>query len=541
MKKNKLLLLSITSSLILSVGWPCIGNLAPAIFFGFVPLLFIENHIFNNPDRFKNYHLFNYSFVAFFFWNLFTTWWIYNASFFGVIMAVLLNSTYMATVFLLFHLSKKRMGSGFSSASLIFYWLAFEYMHLNWDLSWPWLTLGNSFANFPELVQWYEYTGVLGGSFWILVVNLLVFSLLNKIIIQKQSWKKYLGNLAFILMLLFFPIILSLHVYKNYKEKIAPVDVVIVQPNLDPKQEKFDLSEHQQLENLLQLSQTNLDSNVDYLVFPETALTGDLWENQIGQSYSVNRINQFLKDYPNLNLLTGITSYRAYENTEFRSPTAKKFSQANSYYDSYNTAMHLGATNGIQLYHKSKLVPGVEQTPFPAVFGHLDFLAVELGGALGSLGKDLERKVFSSNNFKFKVAPIICYESVFGEFVGEYVQNGANLIFIITNDGWWGDTPGYKQHLNYARLRAIETRRSIARSGNTGISAFLNQRGDIEYASSWWKQTVLRKKINVSNVVTFYVLHGDYIGRLALFVCFLMLIWVMFLNVFKKGKPNNGL
>jgi apolipoprotein N-acyltransferase len=63
----------------------------------------------------------------------------------------------------------------------------------------------------------------------------------------------------------------------------------------------------------------------------------------------------------------------------------------------------------------------------------------------------------------FKIAPAICYESIYGEFMSKYIRNGANLICIITNDGWWKNTPGHKQHMNYARLRAIETRTWVAR------------------------------------------------------------------------------
>ena len=77
------------------------------------------------------------------------------------------------------------------------------------------------------------------------------------------------------------------------------------------------------------------------------------------------------------------------------------------------------------------------------------------------------------------MAPVICYESVYGEYSTGYIKKGAQAIFIMTNDGWWDNTAGHRQHLYFASLRAIEARRAIARSANTGISAFVNQRGDI--------------------------------------------------------------
>ena len=100
---------------------------------------------------------------------------------------------------------------------------------------------------------------------------------------------------------------------------------------------------------------------------------------------------------------------------------------------------------------------------------------------------------------------------------------------IITNDGWWRDTPGYKQHLSYARLRAIELRRSIARSANTGISALINQRGDIVARTQRWEEAALRGNLNLNEDLTFYVLHGDIIARLSQFLSVLLLLyWLSF-------------
>ena len=87
------------------------------------------------------------------------------------------------------------------------------------------------------------------------------------------------------------------------------------------------------------------------------------------------------------------------------------------------------------------------------------------------------------------------------------------IIFIITNDGWWGNTPGYKQHASFASLRAIENRKSVARSANTGISCFINQRGDITQATKWWVPTAINGIINKNNETTFYTQNGDLIGQ----------------------------
>ena len=134
---------------------------------------------------------------------------------------------------------------------------------------------------------------------------------------------------------------------------------------------------------------------------------------------------------------------------------------------------------------------------------------------------------------EFQLAPVICYESIYGEWVAQQCRKGANLIAIITNDGWWKDTPGYKQHVSFASLRAIENRRSIVRSANTGTSCFVNQRGDILQATKWWEEDVIRGTLNLNNEQTFYTLYGDVMGRSFAFVAVLLIIFT-FVKRFKK-------
>ena len=162
--------------------------------------------------------------------------------------------------------------------------------------------------------------------------------------------------------------------------------------------------------------------------------------------------------------------------------------------------------------------------PYTWLFKPLEKLTLRLGGIFRSHGIQDFREVFSASDDNTKVAPVICYESVFGEFVGEYIKEGANIIFVITNDGWWGDTPGHRQHNGLSQLRAIETRRSIARSANTGISCFITQRGDILKELTWWKRGALKASLNINNKMTFYSKNGDYIGRVGFYFAIVLLI-----------------
>jgi apolipoprotein N-acyltransferase len=116
------------------------------------------------------------------------------------------------------------------------------------------------------------------------------------------------------------------------------------------------------------------------------------------------------------------------------------------------------------------------------------------------------------------------------------VRKGANVLFIITNDGWWGNTPGHKQHLSFASLRAIETRRSIARSANTGVSCFVNQRGDIQQATKYWERDVIRQEINLNSKITFYTRFGDYFGRISSFISVLFILLAIVFGIKRKNK-----
>jgi apolipoprotein N-acyltransferase len=162
------------------------------------------------------------------------------------------------------------------------------------------------------------------------------------------------------------------------------------------------------------------------------------------------------------------------------------------------------------------LVLGVEKLPFTTIFPQLEEMAINLDGASGSLGIEKEARTLYANEVTF--APSVCYESIYGDFISKQVKKGAELIFIITNDGWWGDTPGYKQHASFARLRAIENRRSIARSANTGISCMINQRGDVLQETGWWVPAVLTADLNKNSEQTFYAQHGDWLGKLCLYL-----------------------
>jgi apolipoprotein N-acyltransferase len=273
----------------------------------------------------------------------------------------------------------------------------------------------------------------------------------------------------------------------------------------------------------------------DYIIAPETAFEGEMWENSLSQHHIVARLREFCGHYPRAKFIAGATTLYLYEEHEEPSHTARKFYGTPRFYDVYNSAMQVDTSANVEVYHKSKLVVGVEMLPYPKYLKFLKSLAINLGGTAGGLGTQWERSIFGTDSSLFKAGVAICYESVFGEFYTEYVQKGANLMFIITNDGWWRNTPGYRQHLHYASLRAIETRRSIARSANTGISAIINQRGEIVRRTDWWTRAAIAETINTNSHITFYVRMGDAVARVASLLSALIGLYLLSLTFRKKN------
>ena len=536
MRQLKFLSLSILTGLLLGAAW--FPPFTWLIFIAFVPLLILTTLIENSDLKRKKTAIFFLSYVSFLIWNTIDTWWIWYASDGGAVAAIIANSLLMSLTYLLYFSLRNRIKNTFCNIWIVIpIWLSFEYLHTKWELAWTWLTVGNVFAFQHNWVQWYEFTGVSGGTAWVFIVNILLYQIL-RFKIQDLKFKNNdlkVRIFAAILVTL-IPIGISIVQIQFYKSKIVPVktqQVLIVQPNIDPYNDKFSGNYEEQLQKVYNKIKNKITTKTNYVVLPETFLTEDIWENEIEQTWSI----KFLKDsllskFPDLNIVVGATTFRRYNKDEAMPATARRYGNADFFFDVFNTGIQLNKT-GLQLYHKSKLVPGVERMPYPAFFKPLEGLAIKLGGTFGSLGTQEDRTVFFNKDKSIGIAPVICYESIFGEYVGEYIANGANIIFIITNDGWWHDTPGYKQHLAYARLRAIETRKQIARSANTGISCVVDEMGEIHAAQPWWKEGYITANISPNNDKTFYVKFGDVLSKLSSILTFLLIGYAVFLR-FRK-------
>ena len=272
----------------------------------------------------------------------------------------------------------------------------------------------------------------------------------------------------------------------------------------------------EQLNRFIQLSESVLNDSSDFLVYPETSFHIRLnnWQTEM----EVRELNNFFRE-KQVNLITGLETTRILSEGEKEGPFTRTFNGPNGIilWEGHNSAVMWSVDSIPNIYYKSKLVPGAEFFPFKKMLPFIGGIVKNVGGSYAGLRTQNERSAFK-NQDGVAVGPLICYESVFGEYVSGYVEKGANVLFIMTNDGWWDNTPGHIQHMHLASIRAIEQRRPIARSANTGISCFIDKRGRIYDKTNYGVPAVIESALIPNNEITFYSRYGDYIARVMLLI-----------------------
>ena len=533
--KAALWLLSITSGVLMSIPWLVPGTGLVALF-GLVPLLVAE-YIAQGAGT-KHFWIWHYS--CFVIWNALTTFWVCNATVGGGIFAVLANALQMSLVFGLFRLSRKRLSGVIPYILLASAWIAWERWYLvSAQISWPWLVLGNAFATNVRDVQWYSVTGTLGGSLWVWCSNLAIFGTLVAVVSGK--WKEWTSAArvsaltALVLLLIGLPVTSAI-MYNSYDERSeGTVEVLIGQPNLDPYKKFTSMTQASQNNLFLGLLEPELEkAPADLVLAPET-FTSDVIINDIPSSPSWQLYRSFLEKYPGTDLLFGAATNELF--TTRSAPDLLSFPWGSGWRKPHNSALMLDASGRTEVFHKSKLVVGTELTPYPKIFVPLDNWLSKKLGVYSLMARDSGQDEITLLHLDdgTPLGCAICYESVYGEYCTGYTRKGAGFLTVITNDSWWGNTPGYRQHCSYSSLRAIELRRDIARCGNSGISCFINQRGDILSRTPWWEEATLRGTVNINTRETFFSRNGDIVGRMSTLV-FLLLLALLLVSLLLRKK-----
>ena len=484
-------------------------------------------------------------FAAFLAFNLATTWWVCKATVGGGLFASFYSALFMSAIFAVFRVARKRFSGIVPYIFLAAAWIAWERFNLTHaQLSWPWLILGNAFGRSVSLVQWYEITGALGGSLWVWLSNIAVFSLL--VSLSDGRWwrwntKARVAAIVSTVLVTLGPSIASEIRFATYEERsdAGTLDVVLAQSNFDPWHKLHYTPQSEQNAQVIGLFEKHLHSreNSDSLLLmliPES-FSSDIWLNDPEAAPTWRSFSALVASQANANLIFGASTHEAFRRASAPSPLARQMKDG-TWYQSYNTAFITDGVTYSDHRNKCKLVVGAESTPYPKIFAPIDDM---LGGLMGRCVPDRQARCFEirgrgEDDRRLRTGVAICYESIYPELCKQYVDDGAQMLSVITNDGWWGDTPGYRQHFSYSRLRAIELRRDVARCANTGISGFINQRGDVVSQSGWWVPDVLESKVNLSSEKTFFATYGDIVGRVCTFVCLMLLALLIVKSITKK-------
>ena len=520
--------LSLAFVVLMSLPW-LVPHMGWTALIGLLPLLIMERLAAEESRK----HFWWWHYGTFVLWNAVTTWWVGEATVGGAVFAILANALQMSLIFGTFRWVKRRLGGALPYIFLAAAWLAWEKYYLTVaEISWPWLVLGNAFADTTSLVQWYSVLGHLGGSLWVWLCNLSLFGLMVALSdgrMARWNGKARLAAFAGAFVALFGPMVWSWCI--SYEASGQELKVVIGQPNYDPYEKFQSLSREEQDNRFLSLlEQADWSSGEPTLVLAPETFTSQVYTNAVGMHETSLRFQEFLQRHPQATLIFGASTYepvRAYSQPD---PCAyemgKEADGKTLWILLHNSAILTDTSARYQLFHKSKLVVGTELTPYPKFFIPLEKL-LNHGDYL--MAKDIGQKEISC--LKMGEVPIgtaVCYESVYGEYCTGYVRKGAQLLTVITNDAWWGYTPGYKQHFNYSRLRAIETRRWVARCGNTGVSAIIDPCGRVLERTPWWEPAVLEGTVMLSTYQTFFVRNGDIVGRISVFLFGLLLLAALF-------------
>lgn len=492
---NNKWLLSILSGVLLGLSFPPF----PFPFLQFPAFVFIFRLISLSESAKKSAY---YIYPGFIIWNVIVSYWLMMASLAAGIAAILANAVLMALVVMLQFQAQKKLKNGWGVALLqTAFWVSFEYLHHQWDLSWPWLSLGNGWSNVPQLIQYISATGFLGISFWVMLSSALVY--------QAIKYKTVSLKIGSAVVILLFPVISLIQLPFVSTQSDQAVEAVVTQPNFDSYQDLGGFNTPSQALNLLfMLSDSVRTPNTDMIIWPENGIHPYL-SNKNTQNVSASMVKNKLKDVASKwnTTIVGGSGYIEFFD-EDNHPTLPQYAGEIPFLE-YNAAVGFYPDGHMEIYRKHNLVTVVERFPFVHFFDAIDVFNWINWADIQNFGMGYKPDQFKAGS---TLTPaLICYDSVYPSWIRKFVQNGAGFITVITNDGWWGDTSGHEQHFAYARLRSIEFRRWVVRSANNGISGVIAPDGSVKKRTEYWTRTAFRYNVPVLNELTLYARFGDWL------------------------------
>lgn len=435
-------------------------------------------------------------------WNLGTTYWLMMATVAGGAAAILANAVVLAVPLgLSWPFLKKGAGGWMGVLSAASVWILFEWLHTRWELAWPWLQLGNGLAAWPILYQWIGLTGIFGLSFWIFLSVALIPDAGTKYV----KWKSFVWTTS-------LPVLVSVIIYFVWiPSPDRTVPVTVVQPNYDSYLRLGGYSEPvTPLLGLFELTDSVRTHDSRLILWPENSVMDDIYNN-------FPRESQFLLEAAardrGATFITGATFMEIFP-VDTDEPLVRRFGNGVPF-KAYNSALAWPTNDTLRVYQKRHLVPIVETIPWLRYLDAIDIFGIDFP-QMNSYHRGQELVNF--NTVYGPVPAMVCYDSVFPNWVRRTVRGGAIFVTVITNDGWWGHTSGHYQHFEFARLRAVETRRAVLRSANNGISGVIDANGRVLKKTAYWERTGFTYDTPIYETTTPYTLLGDWFVILCAFV-----------------------
>lgn len=496
----------------------------------FVPILL---HL-KTVEKFGAY--FRATYLSLLCFTLVSVWWVSLSTFLGGFLMYFAQTFFMTIPFIVFFFVKKILGWNRALWLFPFFWTAWEWIYLDLEISFGWITLGNSHANLWWFIQYVDLFGVWAISFWIVLLNVLIVKVIEFKSVSTSSSLHPSVLYGLIALLFFLPLLYSTVVFLLPKpEPVGIIKVAVIQPNIDPFAKWENSNRRAVLEKHIAISDSAAHRGVDLIVWPETAIPyfflyqrgSQAWERLVS---SVARWNA--------PLLTGFSDAVYYADSTQRQFGAKYDRNARQYYDTFNSAMLLDSNGNAQVYHKMKLVPFAERVPYMEYLPFFSSATFAVAGISSwGVGKDtLNFSFVTKLNQNVQVTGLICYESIYPAFTADFVRRGALMLTVITNDGWFSKSYGPYQHAAFAKLRCIESRRAMARSANTGISLFIDRYGRPYGEIPWWKEAYTVASLELYDDESFYVCHPDWFPKVCLFISLLGIVVTLFSAVQKQLK-----
>ena len=494
MLKNKKLLFIILSAVLTGLS-QLSYNLGFLVWFSLVPLFFIIDELICYKKVFK------YSFLWGFIYHIISIYWLAQnigttqiVAFISMILTVIYLSFNTVIIFMIWFYLKKYY-KDYSIFLIPFIWTLVEYIKSYGLLAFPWISLANTQTDYLYLIQIAELTGIYGISFWITILNVVVYSFLIK---------KSLNKIYLFIFVFFTPWIMGCYLYNNVDEYyLNDLKISVIQPNITLYDSRDYSKGNELLNKLINQSRDSLNDSIDLILWPEAALP--FHNINSGKTFKYIKEKLLLKN--NISILSGDITY-----------DDKKV---------YNSVVLFNKEGVKSIYNKQRPVPLAEQVPLSETFPFLS--NINLGVANYSSGK--KDVLFNFKNYKF--SSLICYESVFPEINRRHVNKGADFITFLVNDAWYEYGPEPVQHARQSIFRAIENRKSVLRCANTGISMIIDPRGEVLQKTKLNTEAVMIDNIKGTNYKTFYTKFGNIFAQL-LFI----IVGVLFLKTLFRYEKN---